>query len=103
VVVPATWPDGPRHNRGVLALIRQLPDLLGTPVRTIAGLSNLSSGGRSLQGKMALEAGYLPMLAAAGLDMVLTNVFHPKTLAVAKVCGVLLKEGVFSWADLGNE
>jgi len=100
IVVPATWPDGPRHNRGVLSLIRQLPDLLGVPVKTIVGLSNLSSGGGLLQGKMILEAGYLPMLAAAGLDMVLANVFHSKTLAVAKVCGMLLKEGIFSWADL---
>lgn len=103
VVVPASWPGGPRHNRGVLSLIRQLPDLLGTPVRTIAGLSNLSSGHGSLQGKIALESVYLPMLADAGLEMVLTNVFHRKTLAVAKVCEVLLNEGVFSWADLGNE
>jgi 5-methyltetrahydrofolate corrinoid/iron sulfur protein methyltransferase len=102
VVVPAAWPDGPRHNRNVLSLIHQLPDLLGAPVRTIAGLSNLSSGGGSLQGKMVLEAGYLPMLAAAGLDMVMTNVLHPNTLALAKVCRVLLKEGIFSWADLDS-
>lgn len=103
VVVPASWPDGPRHNRGVLSLIRHLPDLLGTPLRTIAGLSNLSSGNGSLQGKMALESGYLPMLAAAGLDLVLTNVFHSKALAVARVCEVLLNEGAFSWADIENE
>jgi 5-methyltetrahydrofolate corrinoid/iron sulfur protein methyltransferase len=102
VVVPAAWPDGSRHNRGVLSLISRLPELLGTPVRTIAGLSNLSSGGGTQDAKMALEAGYLPMLAAAGLDMILANVFHSKTMAVAKVCGMLLKEGVFSWADLDS-
>lgn len=100
VVVPAAWPDGLHHNRSVLSLIRRLPDLLGAPVRTIAGLSNLSSGGGSLQAKMALEAVYLSMLAAAGLDTVLTNVFHSKTMAVAKVCRRLLKEDIFSWADL---
>ena len=62
VVVPVTWPDGLRHNRGVLTLIRRLPDLLGTTVRTIAGLSNLSSGSGPLGRKIALETAYLPML-----------------------------------------
>ena len=45
VVVPVTWPDGRQHNRDILTLVGQLPELLGHRVRTIAGLSNLSSGG----------------------------------------------------------
>ena len=100
VVVPVTWPDGRQHNRDILTLVGRLPELLGYPVRTIAGLSNLSSGGGAREKKEILEACYLPMLAAAGLDMVLTNVFHRHTVDTARVCNALLGDAVFSWADI---
>jgi 5-methyltetrahydrofolate corrinoid/iron sulfur protein methyltransferase len=44
VVAPLAWQDGNRQNMAVLEVIRTLPDLLGFPVRTIAGLSNLTTG-----------------------------------------------------------
>lgn len=98
VIAPLSWPDGARHNRAVLTLIRQLPDLLGTPVRTLAGLSNLASGPMPVARKIALEQAFLPMLAMAGLEMLLVNVMHGPTLETAKHCEALLGEGIFSHA-----
>jgi 5-methyltetrahydrofolate corrinoid/iron sulfur protein methyltransferase len=94
VIAPLAWPDGTRHNRAALTLIRQLPELLGTRVRTMAGLSNLASGPIPLTRKIALEQAFLPMLAAAGLDLLLVNVMHGPTLDTARLCAGLLGEEI---------
>jgi 5-methyltetrahydrofolate corrinoid/iron sulfur protein methyltransferase len=98
VIAPMTWQEAGRHNRAVLSVIRNLSDLLGTRVRTIAGLSNLASGGMSAARKIALEQAFMPMLAAAGLDMVLINVQHAPSMATAKICDMLLGEKIFAWS-----
>lgn len=100
VVAPVAWEDGIRHNRAVLSVLRRLQDLLGEPVRTVAGLSNLSSGAGSIRRKIALETTFLPMLAAAGLDMVLLDVFHAQTVRNARRCELLLGQKIFSWAAI---
>lgn len=97
VIAPLSWQEGVRHNQSVLALLRTLPDLLGVPVRTIAGLSNLASGAMPLERKIALEQAFLPMLAASGLDMVLVNVLHGPTMEIIKTSNALLSETIFSW------
>jgi 5-methyltetrahydrofolate corrinoid/iron sulfur protein methyltransferase len=98
IVAPLSWDRGRQHNQAVLSLVRNLSDLLGTPVRTIAGLSNLGTGDMPVRRKIALEQTYLPMLAAAGLEMVLLNVFHEPTLRIARTCDVLLGDKVFVWS-----
>ena len=100
VVAPVAWEKGIRHNQGVLSVIRHLSDLLGTPVRTIAGLSNLATGPVSLDRKIALETTYLPMLVAAGLDMGLMNVFHAKSVQTARAARALMGDKIFSWAEV---
>lgn len=102
VVAPLSWDNGRRHNRAVLSLLRNLTDLLGAPVRTIAGLSNLATGAMPLNRKIALEQAYLPMLAAAGLDMVLLNVFHEPAVQTARTCAALLGDKIFTWAGIGD-
>jgi 5-methyltetrahydrofolate corrinoid/iron sulfur protein methyltransferase len=77
-----------------------LPDLLGAPVRTIAGISNLASGPVPQARKIALEKAFLPMLAAAGLDMALLNVRHAPTVHTAGLCNALLGERVFAWEQV---
>ena len=101
VIAPLSWQDGARHNRAVLEVIGALPDLLGTPVRTIAGISNLASGAMPLDRKIALEQAFVPMLAAVGLDMALVNVCHGPTVETIRLCNGLLGEGVFAWAASG--
>lgn len=96
VIVPVSWDDGIRHNRAVLSLLGQLPELLGQPVRTIAGVSNLASGPMPVQRKIELECAFLPMLAAAGLDMALLNVSHAAAVQTIKTCDALLGQKVFA-------
>lgn len=100
VVVPLTWDSGMAQARAVLDTILQLPQLLGFPVRTIAGLSNLTSGPAPAEKKALLESAYCAMLAGAGLDMLLCNVLHAETVRTARVCERLSGGGVFSWAEL---
>jgi len=103
VVAPLAWDSGRRHNQSVLSLVQNLSDLLGAPVRTIAGLSNLATGAMPLNRKVAIEQAYLPMLAAAGLDMVLLNVFHGPTVQTARTCATLLGDKIFTWAELDDD
>ena len=100
VVAPVIWEDGIVHNRNILSVVRLLPDMLGFPVRTIAGISNLATGSLPAETKRKLECAFLPMLAAAGLSMALINVFHTETLKTARICHSFLNPGVFSWAGI---
>ena len=97
VVVPLLWDNGAFQAREVLETIRQLPELLGYAVRTIAGLSNLTTGTGETNKKRQIEQNYLPMLAAAGLDLCLLNVFHSETVATANACQALLHDNVFAY------
>ncbi|MCP4669735.1 MAG: dihydropteroate synthase, partial [Desulfobacula sp.] len=55
VVPPLSWEDGIFQARAVLEVIRTLPDLLGFEVKTIAGLSNLTTGTRDKNKKNLVE------------------------------------------------
>ena len=102
VVLPLSWPDGLEHNRNLLTLIRRLPDLLGTPLRSIVGLSNLTSGTLPSAHKNQLESAFLPMLATAGLNLALINMEHTQTVATARLCRALLSDTVFAWEGPPN-
>jgi 5-methyltetrahydrofolate corrinoid/iron sulfur protein methyltransferase len=97
VVAPLMWENGMRHNQNILSLIRSLPDLLGFSVRTIAGISNLTSGQGPIGEKRIAEQTFIPMLAAAGLTFALFNVLLPDTLRIARMSRMLLNTDVFSW------
>jgi 5-methyltetrahydrofolate corrinoid/iron sulfur protein methyltransferase len=49
-----------------------------------------------------MQNAYLPMLAAAGLDMVLLNVFHAPVVQTARACSALLDDKAFSWAQIAG-
>ncbi|AOY59995.1 dihydropteroate synthase [Desulfococcus multivorans] len=98
IVAPVMWENGNRQNMAILSVIRTLPDLLGFPVRTVAGLSNLTTGPGPRDRKRRLEAAYLPMLAEAGLTMALMNVLHTETVQTARACEALIGDRIFTWA-----
>lgn len=100
VIAPLIWENGIAHNRAVLSLIRNLSDVIGFPVRTVAGISNLTSGPGPKEKKRLAEAAFLPMLAAAGLDMALLNVFHKETVRISRACDALIRQEIFTWAGL---
>ncbi len=100
IVAPLVWQDGNIQLTDILSVIRQLPELLGFPVRTVAGLSNLTTGRGPKDKKLMMEKTYLPMLAASGLSMVLLNIFHDETVRTAKACNALMSQKVFAWEEV---
>ena len=97
VVAPLAWQDGNRQNMAVLEVIRTLPDLLGFPVRTIAGLSNLTTGAPDPDTRRRYQGAFLPMLVAAGVSMILLNVLDPTIIRVAGLSQRIAGRTVFSW------
>jgi len=97
VVAPLAWQDGNRQNMAVLEVIRTLPDLLGFPVRTIAGLSNLTTGAPDADTRRRYQKAFLPMLAAAGVTMILMNALDPAILRVAEACQNITDGTIFTW------
>ena len=77
-----------------------MPELLGFKVRTIAGLSNLTTGKGDRGKKLLMEKAYLPMLLEAGLSMVLMDMFHGETVRTARACRALMSPKVFSWEEV---
>lgn len=100
VVAPLMWENGIAHNLSLLSILRNLSDLMGFSVRTIAGVSNLTTGPGPREQKRLAERAFVPMLTAAGLDMALVNVFHAETIRTARAGSALVHEGIFSWAAL---
>jgi len=97
IVAPLAWQDGNRQNMAVLETIRTLPDLLGTPVRTMAGLSNLTTGAPDAAARKRYQQAFLPMLAAAGTDFILMNVLDPDLMRTVKACRNIIAGSIFSW------
>lgn len=97
VIPPLAWTDGIVQARHVLEVIRTLPDLLGFPVRTIGGISNLGTSAPDKAGRLCVEQSYAAMLALAGLDFALLDILNPDLVRAARVSGLLAKEEIFSW------
>jgi len=102
IVAPLMWQDGKNQDVEILSVLKNLPDLLGFPVKTIAGLSNLTTGKGPKGKKRLLETAYLGMLAGAGLNMVLLNVLHRETMEVAGACRIITQPGVFTWEQTAS-
>jgi 5-methyltetrahydrofolate corrinoid/iron sulfur protein methyltransferase len=97
IVAPLAWQEGNRQNMAVLETIRTLPDLLGMPVRTMAGLSNLTTGAPDKAVRKRYQQAFLPMLAAAGTNLILMNVLDPDLMRTAEACRNITAGGIFSW------
>jgi 5-methyltetrahydrofolate corrinoid/iron sulfur protein methyltransferase len=76
-----SWPDVYYQTTAVIKTVRLLAGgaLFGEPGRTMVGLSNLRSGRRQLY-PLELETACLGLLAGAGLDIALLDVFQPGLL-----------------------
>ena len=97
IIVPITWTDGAFHAMEVLSVIREVSNLLGFPVRTIAALSNLTSVKGPTKTKRLMEKTYLAMLMASGLSMAMLNVFNKEVMQTAAMCEAISKSGIFCW------
>lgn len=97
VVPPLAWEDGIAQARVVVNVIKTLPDLLGFPVQTIAGVSNLTSGATDKAKKNLVEQSYLAMLAGAGLEFALMDILNDELVTAARASSILARETLFSW------
>ncbi len=102
VIAPLMWENGHQQDMAILSVLRNLPDLLGFPVRTIAGISNLITGPGPKDRKLLVEAAYLPMLAASGLTYGLLNVFHTESMRIARACNALMDPKIFTWEGISD-
>ena len=100
VLVPLVWADGARQAMDLLTVIRMLPEVLGFSVKTVVGLSNLTSGRGPKAQRRLMERAYLPMLASAGLDHVLMNVDHQETVSVVRALNAITRQGAFTWEEI---
>lgn len=100
VVVPISWQEGGRQNKEILSVLKTLPELLGFPVKTIVGLSNLTAGGKNKSRCRLLQQTYLAMLAASDLSMALCNVLSSEITGCARACQALTRPDVFTWEAL---
>jgi 5-methyltetrahydrofolate corrinoid/iron sulfur protein methyltransferase len=98
IVAPLAWQDGNRQNMAILEVFTTLPDLLGVPVRTMAGLSNLTTGAPDAAARRRYQRTFLPMLAAANLDIALMNVLDPQLMRTAQICAKMVGKTIFSWS-----
>ncbi len=101
VVPPLVWDDSLAQARGVVETIQLLPELLGFPVRTMAGLSNLTTGAGEKYKKNIMESVYLSMLASAGLDYLMMDILNPATTDSARAADLICSGDIFSWAGVG--
>lgn len=103
VVVPVSWQDGVRQNQEILDVLMTLPDLLGFSVKTVAGISNLTAGGKDRVKCRLLQQAYLAMLAACHLDMVLCDALSPEVVRCFSACQALLQPDIFTWESLPSD
>lgn len=97
VVPPLAWEDGIVQARDVLTVVRTLPDLMGFPVRTIAGISNLATGAGNGARKKQVTQSYLSMLAAAGLTYALIDILDVDLIRTATTASILTSQSLFAW------
>ena len=100
VLVPLLWQNGSFQAKEILSVLSDLPNLLDFDVKTIIGLSNLTTGKADLNKKIHMEQTFLAMAAAAGLKMVLLNIFHSQTVKTAKTSNLIINPGIFSWEEI---
>ncbi len=79
------WPDAWEQTRAAVKTVRLLAggEILQTPARTMAGLSNLRSGLRRTY-SVGVEAAALGVLAGAGLQIALVDVLQPGLMEIVR-------------------
>ena len=97
VIPPLAWAEGIIQAREVVKVIRTLPDLLGFPVKTIGGISNLGTNAPDQAARRVIEQSYVAMLASSGLSFALLDILNPDLVEAARVSGILATENIFSW------
>ncbi|PLX46328.1 MAG: hypothetical protein C0609_00940 [Deltaproteobacteria bacterium] len=96
LVAPLGWVDGQERNADLLKILRALPELFGTPLRSIIGLSNLLTRSTGQRAVRWLEDVFLAMAAGAGLTHVMLDLGNVELLRQAKAMTLFTGEGIFA-------
>jgi len=100
VVVPLGWGDGHLHSGEILKFLSLLPEVLSQPVKTMVGLSNITTRSTGRPVRQEVEVVFLSMLTAIGLDYAMVNVRHRSLLRTARMIKSLQGREIFSPAFL---
>jgi len=99
VIVPLGWERGAECAKANLNFIKHIPSIFGHEIRTIAGLSNLTTKAAGGSAKGILQGLYLSMLYEAGIDMIMLDVFNENTMKAVKFIKALEGRTIFSFAE----
>lgn len=99
IIAPLGWTDGVIHNKSNLEFIKFVPQVFGEEVKTICGLSNLTTRAASMGTNFPFQSIYLSMLYTAGISMVMIDIFNKTLFNTAKFINTLDEKRVFSFGD----
>ncbi|MFU8857341.1 MAG: dihydropteroate synthase [Deferrisomatales bacterium] len=100
VVAPLGWAEGQEHDAALLEVLRRLPQVLGQPVKTLVGLSNLTTGAAGGRRVPWLQEVFLAAAAGAGLTHAMVDVRNQGVLRTARALGVLEGSRLFAPEEL---
>lgn len=96
VVAPLGWVDGQEHDAGLLEVLRRLPEVLGGPVKTLVGLSNLTTRAAARAGVPWLQEVFLAAAAGAGLTHAMVDIRNVALVRVARALEVFKGDRLFA-------
>ncbi|MFH1833534.1 MAG: dihydropteroate synthase [bacterium] len=98
VVLPLGVDMGQRHAVAVQQVVAALPDMFDPPVRSICGLTNISSGApRHL--RPAINNAFMAMLAAIGANAVIADPLDPECMRTVRLVRSLSDQSLYSVSD----
>ncbi len=100
VVAPVGWDGGQEYGAALLEVLRRLPEVFGQPLRSIVGLSNLTTGAAGARRVPWLQEVYLAAAWGAGLTHAMVDVRNAQVLRVARALGALGGERVYAPEEL---
>ncbi len=96
VVAPLGWMEGQEYDVALIEILRRLPEVFGEPVKTVVGLSNLTTGASGAKRVPWLQEVFLSMAAGAGLTHAMVDVRNRRLLQVARALEALAGERLFA-------
>jgi 5-methyltetrahydrofolate corrinoid/iron sulfur protein methyltransferase len=89
---------GQRHAVAVQEVVVALPEMFDPPVRSLCGLTNISSGAPNHL-RPAINNAYMAMLAALGASAVIADVLDPECMRTVRLVRALSDQSLYSVSD----
>lgn len=99
IVAPLGWMDGQRYNQDLIKILQELQVLFGGPVRTLLGVSNLTTGSVGKRRVPWMQQVFLAMAAGAGLTHAMVDIRDDGLVRTARALEVFEGARVFAPAE----